>query len=138
MSYHDFTQDELTRYAWLRAAEWPSVPGYSMMGIGALFLPFVNYWTLVVIILAINIVWSVVSRSFYSLLISNAAVWINKLKWITAPGVAIYALTHHDHRLAIAAITWPLVCMLIALVEFGGLQGINQDRILDYIESREN
>lgn len=130
MNYKNYSDEELQRYAWLRGTEWPSLPGYIMMGIGAFFLLFVKYWPLIITVLIINILWSLASRSFYNHALSAAGMWANKLKWVSAPGVSVYGLLHHNTMLAVAAITWPFVCMLVAVIGFGGGQGTNQARVL--------
>lgn len=57
-------------------------------------------------------------------------MWLNKTKWLVAPSVALLAMYRGDHLLALAAITWPLACMFIAMVQIPVKVGIMQDKIL--------
>jgi hypothetical protein len=123
--FSEWTEEERDRYVFLRAIEWLAFPAFISIGFGALLLLAVQPVPLVIGVLVINFVWTIFfAKQFVSLKLSELGVYVNKLKFLTVPIVAIVFLTRHDYKLTVVALLWPIIGILLSLVRINDKRGI--------------
>lgn len=125
-----YTLAEQEQFTHLRAIEWSSEVSFVAMGISTPFLLFVSPLLLVVTVFALNFVWAFLSESLVSIKMADFFVWLNKLKWLTAPLTSLVLITQHHSGLAIVALLWPLIVMLVGVIHKPAKIGLIQTKML--------
>jgi hypothetical protein len=108
------SDDDNLRWCWLRAIEWGNWPMFvsqPVVPIAILFWP----WKIVVgVTIVLNILWALLIR--YNVVILPLAYWATffvRLKWLAFPLAAYLQYQRGAIALAILAILWPLIVIIV-------------------------
>src|SRR6266851_10288547 len=110
MKFEGYTNDEVVRWAWLRAVEWGAFPAYvSQLVAPILFMSYPWYFVLIGVFV-LGIIWLPVRYAFVSVHLANTAcivvVWF---KWPAAIGSSIFLFMHRQPVAGVIALLWPLL-----------------------------
>lgn len=122
--FSDWSEDEVNRYVLLRSIEWLALPAFVAIGIGAPLILVVPAVWLIVIIALLNFLWSLVATKYVSLRLAILAFYLNKLKFLTVPLIALVLFLNRNYGLMIVAIIWPLIGILLSLVRVSDKGGV--------------
>lgn len=107
----DHTDDENAKWCLARATEWAYWPLFlSPLLIPAMLL-FISWQAALVLIVAINVVWPVWIFKFdgpINLRLAELGGYLQKVRWIVAPLVAIYCVYHYQFIAAAICLIWPI------------------------------
>lgn len=110
MNLATFTDDEITRWLWLRAVEWGSFPSYLSQLFVPILLLFYPWYFVIGGVVAASLLWCLVRYSFVSPALAGAVVLpVLWLKWPVALGSSIYLFAHGHWGVAMLGLVWPLV-----------------------------
>jgi hypothetical protein len=115
-NFTGYTEDEIQRYVQLRAIEWSSWVSFVAMGLSTPLLLLTNPVLLVLGIVILNIIWSIIFARSPNISLANAGVFLNKLKWLTAPLTAVIFIFQHNPKFAVLSVFWPIIVMLVGLL----------------------
>jgi hypothetical protein len=105
-----YTDDEIKRWLWLRAIEWGSFPAFVSQPVAPILFIFIQWYLVVLAVVALELIWRFVRYSFVSVRIAGAVVvpvvW---LKWPASIGSGIYLWLHHKPVVGVLALVWSLV-----------------------------
>ena len=122
--FSEWTSEEIDRYVFLRSIEWLALPAFVAMGVGALLLLVIPPLVLIIGLIAVNFIWSLFATRTVGLSVSEFCVYLNKLKWLTIPVVTVVMLVRHSYGLAIIALLWAFIGLLISLIRVNDRKGI--------------
>lgn len=108
------TTEENMRYCQLRAMEWLQWPLFVAQPIAPVALLFFSLWNVVLVIVAVSLLWIFVIRD--RVVVPFLAYWgclFVKLKWLICPAVACILAYRKMYGLAVVALFWPAVTLLI-------------------------
>ena len=109
--FETYTDDEITQWCWLRAAEWINWPMFLSPSLVPVMLFFWE-WQIVALILVIcNWLWYFIagrSGRFVSVTVANAGVYIVMAKWLVCPAAALYFYNNGQTTEALISLLWPL------------------------------
>jgi hypothetical protein len=113
MKFEGFTDDEIVKWAWLRAIEWGAFPAYLSQLIAPILFVFIPWYCVLVGVVIAGMLWLPARYTFVSVNLAAAAcivvVW---LKWPAAIGSSIYLFRHDQTAAGVMALLWPLVAGL--------------------------
>ena len=116
MEFHNFTDDEIKRWLWLRAVEWAALPAFISQPLAPLFLLFYPWYWVVGTVFTVGLVWCVIRYLFVSVaLASVSCVAVAWLKWPAAIGACIYLFIHREPVSAVIALLWPLLASFVGI-----------------------
>lgn len=105
----EHTDQENLGWSWLRAVEWGSWPAFLSQAAGPVLLLFLPWWSVVVGVVAANVVWATFVRyRCSSILAAYCGVFLAKLKWLACPVAAYLLYRRGDTATAALALFWPL------------------------------
>ena len=109
------TDEENTRWAWLRAVEWASWPLFMSQPVVPVLLYFYRWQLVLVATLIVSLAWSVfiVPHSVAPRL-ATAGVFFVRLKVIAVPAIAYLLWRQGRTPIAVVALLWPLLGPLVA------------------------
>lgn len=114
---HEHSNDDNTRWTWLRAIEWINWPLFFSQPIIPVLLYFFPkyYISIIVWLIAIDALWQlIISRHFVSALIANFGALFVRLKLITCPIMSLLLWqSHQSFLLILMALLWSYVTLLI-------------------------
>jgi hypothetical protein len=122
--YSQWTSEEIDRYVFLRAIEWLALPAFVLIGLGALLLLVIPPLPLIIGLIVVNFTWSLFATRAVSLGVAEVSVYLNKLKFITIPIATIVLALRHDYKVAVLALLWAVVGILISLIRVNDKKGI--------------
>lgn len=114
MTFENYTNEELEKFAHLRALEWFSWPIFLSHSIVPVLLAATQSWLVIVIALVIDFVWHFICNRFIDVDLAIAGLFMFRLRWIAAPASAIFLFFHHRYGLAVVALLWPLLATLLS------------------------
>jgi hypothetical protein len=123
----EHTDDDNTKWAWLRAVEWNSWPSFVTIPLVPLAFLYVKWWKVLLTILLANLFWFVIRKLFLSLHLAEVAAWLNPLRWPVSLGMTIYFGIHRQFGLGVLSLAWPSLAGLIGPPVW---IGPTQDRIM--------
>jgi len=104
------SDDENTRWAWLRTAEWIWWPLFLSQPIVPVLLYFYQLPWVVGVVAAAALVWRIlVVPSFVSPTISSIGLYFARLRFVTAPVMAFLLWRQDEPWIAASALLYPLV-----------------------------
>ncbi len=119
----DINRDQLQKILWLRAIEWCAFPSFvSQPIVPILFIFFPILWVIIIILL-LELLWSLVKYKYVNFTISQyAAVFVVKTKWpLTIIAVIVLVIMKDDVK-SIVALFWPFIAGFVHIP--GGKSGI--------------
>lgn len=91
---------------------------------GALLLLVIPPLPLIIGLIVVNFTWSLFATRAVSLGVAEVSVYLNKLKFITIPIATIVLALRHDYKVAVLALLWAVVGILISLIRVNDKKGI--------------
>ena len=85
MTFENYTNEELEKFAHLRALEWFSWPIFLSHSIVPVLLAATQSWLVIVIALVIDFVWHFICNRFIDVDLAIAGLFMFRLRWIAAP-----------------------------------------------------
>ena len=107
----EHTDDENTRWCWLRAMEWRNWPIFLSPSLVPIMWLFWNWQIVALVLVVCNWMWYfIVGRRgrFVSVPLANIGVFIVKAKWIVCPMAAVYFYYNGMIVESIISLLWPL------------------------------
>jgi len=107
----EHTDDENTRWCWLRAVEWIHWPMFLSSSLVPVTLLFQPWQTVGLILLIGNWLWYFIAGKrgrFVNVPLAQIGVYVVKGKWLISPVVAGYFFYHDENTPALIALLWPL------------------------------
>lgn len=119
------TDEEAKRWIWLRSIEWANWPMFISQPLVPIAIIFFKWWSVLVMIYTVNILWSGVRYKYFNPLSATLAAYFVKLTWPVVIGCGIYLLIHSNYELAMIACLWPLLSgMLVLSGKLERIQGL--------------
>jgi len=116
MSVETCTDEEITRWLWLRAVEWGALPGYLSQPIAPILFIFYPWYFVVLGVFVLGIIWCFFRYSFVSVRFVGAVVTpVVWLTWPAAIGGSIYLFCHNQIGGGVVALGWPLLAGLTVM-----------------------
>jgi hypothetical protein len=113
MTFEGYSEDEIRRWAWLRAIEWGAFPAYLSQVIAPLLFLLYPWYFVVLAVVVSSLAWCFVRYAFVSVRIANlACLFVVWAKWPAAVGSSLYLFLHRQRVAAVVALVWPLVAAL--------------------------
>lgn len=110
------SDEENSRWLWLRAIEWGAFPAYLSQPVVPILFIFYPWYFVAIGVFALGLIWCFVRYSFVSVGLASAVVvpvvW---LKWPAAIGSSIYLFIQHQPVAGVVALLWPLVAPFTGL-----------------------
>lgn len=110
----DWSDEEVARYAVLRAIEWVAWPSFISIGLGPILLVLVAPIKLAIAVIVVDVIWYFISPVIYIYWLSNLGIYLNRLKWVSAPVMALVFLASHNLWLAVIALLWPFIGLILS------------------------
>ena len=114
MAFDNYTNEELSRFAHLRALEWCSWPLFLSHAIAPILLAATQSWVVLAAVLVINFFWHSICDRFIQVGLAVTGVFIFRLRWPAAAASAIYLVLQHRYGLAVVALLWPLLATALS------------------------
>jgi hypothetical protein len=122
------TDDENTRWCWLRAVEWGRWPLFASQLFAPVLLIFTPWQYVAIGFFVANILWHFIRYNFVSTGLADAMSVGMLLKWpVTLVSAAILAWHQQNFGVATLVLVWPLVAILLGIVtptEVGRIQQV--------------
>jgi hypothetical protein len=120
------SDDENTRWAWLRAMEWSKFPLFIAQPIVPILFIFIEWWRVIIFFILLTWIWALFRYRYINLVLLDLGSLFVHLKWPISIGVGIYFLTNNNYFLGVLSGLWPLFSLLFQLltppVQIGVLQ----------------
>ena len=111
---NEHSDDDNLRWCHLRAMEWALWPIFVSQPIAPVALLFLSWWIVALVTLVASIFWSLFVR--HNRVIPPLAWWealFVRLKWLTCPVAACVLVYRGKMWLAVLALVWPLLVLLL-------------------------
>lgn len=116
---NNHSDDENTRWAWLRAVEWINWPIFvSQPIVPVLLYLWPTLWLPITFgVVVLNVAWQLgVLRRFVSVPLADFGCVFVRLKWFTCPAMAYLLWANSLPYHAFAALFWPVAVLLILTI----------------------
>jgi hypothetical protein len=124
-----YTPEEISRLAWLRAAEWLAWPAFISQPLLPIFYLLWPWYYVIAWVALATVMWRFVRYRFLSYTLAAAGCLFVRLKWPVMLVPSIYFAAHHEYWLAILTLCSPLVEMALVVLS-PGMIGAVQRRIV--------
>lgn len=140
-----YSNDELSRWIWLRAEEWVSYPTFLAPIWGIIFVYFYGWTNFIITLIVVTFIWKTfIMKSIMSInILFTMALIINFLKWPLAVVFAYVGfLTHHSLLFNASMLLFPAISYVLLFLEvpykMGGIvkQGKLQQEMQDGIMNK--
>jgi hypothetical protein len=106
----EYREQVVTRWCWLRAIEWTSLPGFWSQVYFPVLLLLVPWWMAAAFVASANVLWSVVRYRFVSIGVAEfSATFVKVAKWPFSISTAIYFGFQHQYLCAVLCIVWAII-----------------------------
>ncbi len=128
----EHTDEENLQWSWFRAIEWGRWPAFVAQPIAPILLLFLPWQTLVISIIACNLLWALVRYRYVSVGLASAGRIFVMLKWPVSVGMGAYFFFAGDKTLAGTAALWPFITLVIGILpttQIGKIQKLFMNRL---------
>ena len=130
---HEQSDDENTRWCWLRAIEWGKWPLFISQPIAPILFLFFTWWEVALFIIVFTWFWSLIRYKYVNIKLVDLGSLFVKLKWPISIIIGIYFIVHKNYLLAVVSGLWPLFTMIAQFfsppTKIGLLQNILMKKI---------
>lgn len=110
------TDDENTRWCWLRAVEWGRWPLFISQLYAPPLLLFTQWQYVMGGFFIANLLWATTRYRFINTGMANAIADHMILKWPVTIGCAVYLAWQHQYGIAALALLWPFMAIVLGIV----------------------
>lgn len=110
------TDDENTRWCWLRAVEWGRWPLFISQLYAPPLLLFAPWQYVIGGFFIANLLWATIRYRFINTGMANAIADHMILKWPVTIGCVVYLAWQHQYGIAALAFLWPFMAIVLGIV----------------------
>jgi len=114
LSQHKEKENE--EYINARAAEWGHLPIFITESFIPLFFFKAQWWIIILVVYALDWVWSLVRYKWISQRVSEFGWQFNKIKWLIIIVIAVLFLKNHFYTEGIITILWPFISLILEMI----------------------
>jgi hypothetical protein len=136
IAFENYTNEELAKFAHIRALEWFAWPIFLSYSIAPILLAATQSWVVLAAVLIINFFWHFICHRFVHVGLAMTGVFIFRLRWPAAAASAIYLFLQQHYGLAVVALLWPLLATGLSVFSIRLAYACGTKADLSELESR--